>query len=158
MVAMAKRTIKSLTSGIVRPEPLSQRITSNRGVRWTIRLATTTVALAFMLGVVVLPVRDWMVQDSAIAQRAAELEALADANEQLQNEVNDLKTPDGTRNAARDQLGYVMPGEQRISLLPMPELPTDLPDAWPYTLVESIVAVRAVEHRPADGSLQPLAP
>lgn len=158
MVPMPKRTIKSLTSGIVRPEPITQRISAHQGVRWTIRIFSTTVALAIVLGVVVLPVRDWMVQDSAIAQRTEELEALADANEQLQNEVNELKTPDGTRNAARDQLGYVMPGEQRISLLPMDALPTDLPDAWPYTLVESIVAVRTQEHRPTDPALQPLAP
>ncbi|MEY2966689.1 MAG: hypothetical protein RLY50_739, partial [Actinomycetota bacterium] len=67
-------------------------------------------------------------------------------------------TPDGTRNAARDQLGYVMPGEQRVSLLPMPALPADLPDTWPYTLVESIVAVRTVENVPADRALQPLVP
>ena len=158
MVAMSKRTIKSLTSGIVRPEPITQRISAHQGVRWTIRIFSTTVALAILLGVVVLPVRDWVVQDSAIAQRSEELEALADANEQLQNEVNELKTPDGTRNAARDQLGYVMPGEQRISLLPMDALPTDLPDVWPYTLVESIVAVRTQEHRPTDPALQPLAP
>ena len=38
------------------------------------------------------------------------------------------------------------------------DLPTDLPDAWPYTLVESIVAVRTQEHRPTDPALQPLAP
>lgn len=158
MVVMPRRTLKSFTSGIVRPEPLVQRISANTSVRWTIRLATTTVAVAFLLGVVVLPVRDWVVQDSVVAQRTSELEALADANEQLQDEVNTLKTPDGTRNAARDQLGYVMPGEQRISLLPMPALPTDLPDAWPYTLVESIVAVRATQVRPAERALQPLAP
>ena len=158
MVVMPARTIKDLTKGIVRPEPLAQRISSNRGVRWAVGLATTTVGMAILLGVVVLPVSDWVVQNSTIAKRSAELEALADANEQLQNDINGLKTPDGTRNAARDQLGYVMPGEQRISLLPMPALPTDLPDAWPYTLVESIVEVRTVEHSPADRALQPLAP
>jgi cell division protein FtsB len=158
MERMPARAIKNLTKGIVRPEPLAQRISSNRGVRWTVGLATSTVGLAILLGVVVLPVSDWFVQNSAVAKRSAELEALADANEQLQNEINELKTPDGTRNAARDQLGYVMPGEQRVSLLPMPALPADLPDTWPYTLVESIVAVRTVENVPADRALQPLVP
>jgi hypothetical protein len=158
MDAMPARTIRNLTKGIVRPEPLTQRISSHKGVRWAVGLATMTVGLAIVLGVVVLPVRDWFVQNSAIAQRSAELEALADANEQLQNHINELKTPDGTRNAARRQLGYVMPGEQRVALLPMPPLPTDLPDTWPYTLVESIVAVRAVERAPSDRALQPLVP
>ena len=38
--------------------------------------------------------------------------------------------------AAREQLGYVQEGEVRKSILDLPPVPTDLPDGWPYNLVE----------------------
>lgn len=98
------------------------------------------VATAFSL--VVIPVRDFVTQRAKVAEKSAEFEALADANEALQIEINKLSTPDGIRHAAREQLGYVLPGEQRLSLVKMPDLPTELPGVWPYTLVTDIVKVR----------------
>ena len=155
----AKDITRELTKGIVRPDPVAHRLASRPWMRWTVRLAGTSVVLAFALAVVILPVKDYVVQRSAIAEKVSEFEALADANEQLQDEVNHLNTPEGARNAAREQLGYVLPGEQRISLLPMPALPTDLPDVWPYTMVEDIVAVRQTTQATSGNDvLNPLAP
>jgi len=150
--------IHELTRDIVRPDPDSMRLTRNRAVRWAVRITATAVVLAFLLAVVVFPVRDYFIQSSMLSTKTAELAALADANEELQNEVNALNTPEGTRNAARDQLGYVLPGEQRITLLPPVALPTDLPDAWPYTMVTDILTARATEAATRDGALDPLAP
>ena len=101
---------------------------------------------------------DFVTQRSAIAEKNSEFAALADANEQLQTEVNDLQTPEGIRNAARAQLGYVLPGEQRLSLVPMPKLPTDLPPTWPYTLITDILAVRNATSGTPSSPLAPLAP
>lgn len=85
-----------------------------------------------------------------------QFEALADANEQLQIDINRLNTSDGVIAAARSELGYVFPGEQRIQLLAMPALPTTLPTTWPYTLVTDILRVRAANIGSASGGLAPL--
>jgi hypothetical protein len=87
-------------------------------------------------------VKAYFEQRDVFNKKTAEFNALADANEELQNEVNDLSTPEGIRNAARTQLGYVLPGEQKLSFAKTPALPTALPPQWPYSLVTSIVAVR----------------
>ena len=155
---MPRTTLKDLTRDIVRPDPGVHRLSQRREVRWAVRITVFAVVIAFMIAVVVFPVRDYFVQNSTLAQKTSELEALADANEQLQSEVNQLKTAEGTRNAARDQLGYVLPGEQRVTLLPPTALPTDLPDAWPYTLVTDILKVRSSVVAARDGALDPLAP
>jgi hypothetical protein len=104
------------------------------------------------------PVTDFVTQRSALAQKSSEFAALADANEQLQTEVNALQTPEGIRNAARAQLGYVLPGEQRMTLAPMPKLPTDLPSTWPYTLITDILTIRNATTDSPAGPLAPLAP
>ena len=111
-----------------------------------------------MLTFIVIPVRDYRTQSKALAAKTSEFEALADANEQLQEEVNALSTPEGIRNAARTLLGYVLPGEQRLALTKMPSLPTDLPQTWPYTMVSDIVRVRAEVAAASGNALSPLAP
>ena len=104
------------------------------------------------------PVTDFVTQRSALAQKSSEFTSLADANEQLQTEVNALQTPEGIRNAARAQLGYVLPGEQRMSFAPMPKLPTDMPATWPYTLITDILTIRNANTDSPAGPLAPLAP
>ena len=126
---------------------------------WLLRLLGVVVAGSAVVSLFVFPLRDWVTQREALAKKTAEFEKLADANEALQNDVNALSTPEGIRRAAREQLGYVQPGEQRIDLGPMPALPTTLPDAWPYTMVTDIVTVRSNAKAAASGNaLAPLAP
>ena len=126
---------------------------------WILKVLGVVVAGAAVLSLFVFPLRDWVTQREALAKKTAEFEKLADANEGLQNDVNSLSTPEGIRRAAREQLGFVYPGEQRINLGPMPALPTTFPDAWPYSMVTDIVAVRANAASAASGNaLSPLAP
>ena len=47
------------------------------------------------------------------------------ANAQLAAEVNRLQTPDGIKEAARDEIGFVQRGENRVTVLPAPEAPVD---------------------------------
>lgn len=117
-----------------------------------------TIAVAMVISLFVFPIRDYFVQRSALEARNAEFETLADANERLQLEVNKLETPEGIRAAARAQLGYVLPGEQRLSVTKMPELPTELPEIWPYTMVSDIVRIRTEQGQSSDNALSPLAP
>lgn|GEM_PF-2089389 len=136
----------------------TDKISQYPGFRSASRLGLGIVGIAFVLALVVIPTRDYFRQTSALAQKTAEFETLADANEQLQTEVNTLKTTEGIRRTARSQLGYVLPGEQRITLAPMPQLPTDLPAQWPFTLVSDIVSVRTTAQGSAPQALAPLAP
>jgi len=149
---------RDITSSLLRPTPVEQRFARSPLTRWIARLALATVVVAGGTSLFFFPLMDFVTQRSAIAERNSEFAALADANEQLQTEVNALQTPEGIRNAARAQLGYVLPGEQRLSLVPMPKLPTDLPTTWPYTLITDILTVRSATNGTPSSPLAPLAP
>lgn len=154
---IADRT-RDLSRAISRPTPEHSRLTRHRGVQWALRIGGATVAMAAMFSLFVFPVRDYVAQSETLTRKESEIEALADANEQLQNEVNELATPEGIRNAARSELGYVLPGETRIALAAMPDLPTTLPNAWPYTLISDIVSIRAEVVASTKNPLAPLGP
>ena len=133
----------------------ASRVYRNRRLR---RLVGTGVLAGFLMAVFTVPVKDWVIQNNTLNAKKAEFNALADANEALQSEVNVLQTPEGVRAAARDQLGYVLPGETRVRLLPSGALPKQLPDQWPYNLVSGIVAIRQSIARANNAPLAPLAP
>lgn len=154
---LADRT-RDLSRAIARPTPEHSRLFHHKGIQWALRIGGATVAMAALFSLFVFPIRDYVAQSETLQRKESEIEALADANEQLQNEVNDLGTPEGIRNAARSQLGYVLPGETRIALAPMPDLPTTLPNAWPYTLISDIVAIRAQVVATTKDPLAPLGP
>lgn len=124
--------------------PREARLTDRPAVKVALRAGSLVIAVATVLSLFVFPVRAYFEQRSVLQKKTSEFNALADANEQLQNEVNDLSTPEGIRNAARTQLGYVLPGEQKLSFAKTPPLPTTLPDQWPYSMVTSIIAVRSL--------------
>jgi hypothetical protein len=89
-----------------------------------------------------LPVKTMLDQDERIAERTDQLAQLQAVNDDLRREVARLHTDDGIKEAAREQLGFVEEGEVRQSILAFPPVPTDLPDGWPYSLVEGIVNLR----------------
>lgn len=153
-VTRAKERTRDITRSVVRPTPEDAKF-KNVAIKWSIRLVGTAFGIAALLTFIVIPVRDYRSQSKALAAKSSEFEALADANEQLQNEVDALSTPEGIRNAARSLLGYVLPGEQRLALTKMPALPTDLPETWPYTLVSDIVRIRTTAVQESDNSLAP---
>lgn len=157
-VTRAKERTRDLTSSLVRPTPEDARFGRHAATKWAIKIVGASVALAATFSFVVIPLRDYRAQSKALAAKSSEFEALADANEQLQTEVNQLSTPEGIRNAARTLLGYVLPGEQRLALVKMPALPTELPQTWPYTMVSDIVRVRAQVAQASGNALAPLGP
>jgi len=147
-------------NGVVRSPRLTDvsGLRGSRAVRWGLRSVAVLVVASFGFSLVFSPVRDWFSQRSALAAKTAEFEALAEANEQLQKEVDQLSTTEGIRRAARDHLGYVLPGERPVVIGEMPDLPVELPATWPYTLVSSIVAARAADASRGGGGLEPLGP
>ncbi|MEM9516325.1 MAG: septum formation initiator family protein, partial [Actinomycetota bacterium] len=80
--------------------------------------------------------------DDALAERQAQLDELQRVNGQLAAEVDRLRTDDGVREAAREEIGYVEEGEERFSVRPFPLLPRTLPSGWPYNVSAQIIALR----------------
>jgi hypothetical protein len=89
-----------------------------------------------------LPVRTWFEQDHDLRHLDTELAELQSVNAELQRDVDRLNSDGGTREAIREELGYVDGGERRQTALALPDLPTNFPDGWPYRAVEQIIAVR----------------
>lgn len=133
---------RSRLGDFTRPIPIERRISTHR--RSNLLLALVAIGIAVALGAALfgLPVQTYLGQGERITQRQSQLDQLEAVNEDLRREVARLQTDDGVREAAREQLGYVAEGERRESILEFPPVPTDLPDGWPYGLVNDIVAVR----------------
>jgi cell division protein FtsB len=147
---------RSRLSDLSRPIRVDRRISRNRRSNVLLALAALTIAGALAAALFVLPVKTLFNQNEQIAQRTEQLKQLQAVNEDLRSEVARLKTNDGVREAAREQLGFVEPGETRQSILAFPPVPTDLPDGWPYSLVEGIVAIR--RNPPAASATTPATP
>ena len=102
--------------------------------------------------VFILPLGTWFDQDEQLDQRQAELAELERVNGQLSGEVERLRTDDGVREAAREEIGFVEDGDERSTILPLPPVPRTLPDGWPYNVVTQIFEVRTAgpDTPPAD--------
>jgi cell division protein FtsB len=135
---------RSRLGDFTRPIPVDKRISRRP------RLAVLAGAFALVVigtiavALFVLPIGTWRGQDVDLEQRQAQLSELRRVNSELAAETRRLETSDGIREAAREDYGFVEPGEQRSSILPLPPLPTDLPDGWPYSVVTEIADARAV--------------
>ena len=154
----ARSRVADASRSLRRSTPRESRLLQHPVARRILGLSVVVVLAAFVFTMFWMPARDYFSQRTALAQKQAEYDALADSNEQLQVEVNELQTPEGVRRAARDHLGFVMPGEKRLKLLPAAELPVELPAQWPYTLVTGIVTVRQGIAAAGNAPLSPLSP
>jgi cell division protein FtsB len=134
-----------------RPIPVEKRIL--RRPKWAIGfgIGALVVIAAIAAALFVLPVQTWFDQTVTLDQRQAQLDELQRVNGDLASEVEWLKTDDGAREAAREELGVVEIGERRSSFLPLPPLPADLPDGWPYNVATRILAVRQAGSSAVDG-------
>jgi cell division protein FtsB len=125
-----------------------QRIASRRPLprvrtTWLFGLAALVVAGAIAAALFGLPVRTWFDQDNELQALEHELTEMQAVNHDLEGEVDRLQTDDGIREAAREELGHIQSGDKRETMLELPPLPTDLPDGWPYSQVEAVMALRA---------------
>lgn len=100
------------------------------------------IAGALAAALFVLPVQTYFNQNDRIDQRSEQLAQLETVNDDLRAEVERLRTDDGVREAAREELGMVEAGERRQSILDLPDVPTALPAGWPYSVVSGIAQVR----------------
>jgi cell division protein FtsB len=132
-----------------RPIAKDKQLVKGRGKRLAFALVALVIAAALIASMFVLPVKSWRQQRDDLAHKQNELAVLSNANAQLAADVNRLQTPDGIKEAARQEVGYVSIGEQRISVLATPDAPLTLPTGWPYDAIAQIIAVRANPPAPA---------
>jgi len=138
----------------LRRVPRADRIAPRRRSAWLFGLAALVVAGSIGAALFGLPVRTWFEQDDQLQGLEHELSELQTVNNDLQNEVDRLQTDEGMIEAAREELGHVQAGDNRETMMPLPPLPRDLPDGWPYSQVDHILAIReATEAAVASGSV-----
>ena len=140
---------RSRLGDFTRPIPVEKRILRKPKVALFGGLLILLVGGTIAAAVFVLPVQTWFDQDAKIEQRQTQLDELQRVNGELAAEVDRLQTEDGIREAAREEIGFVDAGEQRSTFLPLPPLPSDLPDGWPYNVVTGILAARTAGPAPA---------
>jgi cell division protein FtsB len=133
---------RSRLGDFTRPIPIDKRISRRPRVALFTGLFALGIVAAIAFVVFVLPIGTWRDQDVDIDQRQAQLDELQRVNNELEVETTRLETADGIREAAREDYGYVELGEERATVLPLPPLPTDLPDGWPYNVVTEIIDAR----------------
>jgi cell division protein FtsB len=133
---------QTLFGDLTRPIRPDRQLVRRRRAR--VALAVVTLGVLGVLGayLFVLPVQTYLDQQEQLEAKQAELDVLVDANRQLADEVRRLRTADGAEEAARDELGVVAPGEERVSMVPGDDAPLPLPTGFPYDAVAAIVAVR----------------
>lgn len=133
---------RSRLGDLTRPIAREQRIAPNR--RPAIAFAVVALVVAGAIGAALfgLPVRTWFDQDEELQSLDRELDELNSVNAELQSEVDRLQTDAGVRAAARDELGMIEANENRQTVTGSPALPADLPDGWPYSGAEQIIAIR----------------
>jgi cell division protein FtsB len=133
---------RSRLGDFTRPIPVEKRIFRRPKLALFGGLFVLVVMGTIAAAVFILPLGTWFDQDEQLDQRQAELAELQRVNGQLSGEVERLRTDDGVREAAREEIGFVEDGDQRSTILPLPPVPRTLPDGWPYNVVTQIFAVR----------------
>ena len=140
-----ERRDDTLLGDFTRPIDQSKRLVRGRGKRGVIALVAAVITAALGAALFVLPVKAWLRQQDDIDRKQRELAALEQANAELSDEVNQLNTPAGIEEAAREEIGYVRQGEIRLTVLESPNAPLTMPAGWPYDAVAGIVGVRSAE-------------
>ena len=140
---------RSRLGDFTRPIPIEKRIIRRPKLALFSGLFVLLVIGTIAAAVFVLPMGTWIDQGEQLDQRQAELDELQRVNGQLAGEVERLGTDDGVREAAREEIGFVEEGDQRSTILPLPPVPSDLPDGWPYNVVTQIFAARTAGPAPA---------
>lgn len=140
---------RSRLGDITRPVVRDRRLAKRRRSTALFAVAAIGISGALAAALFVLPVRTYFDQDTQIVQREDQLAEISAVVDDLRSEVARLQTDDGVREAARAELGMVDVGEERQTVLDPAGVPTDLPEGWPYDLVENIVDLRRNPPTPA---------
>ncbi|MBI2705547.1 MAG: septum formation initiator family protein [Actinobacteria bacterium] len=115
----------------VRSAPAVLRFTGRlvRGLVFPV-LAAGVVAAVVLLGM--FPARAYVDQKQAIADAQTRLDNLTAGNKKSEEDLARLSTDAEVERVAREQLRLVKPGEEVYQIMPVPQDPLVVPDAWPF--------------------------
>jgi cell division protein FtsB len=99
-----------------------------------------TVLLVGVLFVGVFPTRTYLSQRAATQRSAAELRDIRDQRAAIERQRAKLRTDEEIERQARENLGYVKPGEEAYNILPTRTKSLGLPDGWPFVGLEQAIA------------------
>lgn len=141
----ANKSKLTAVSDFTRPTPRSERIVPKVLGRIALFVGFAVVVFSFGNSFFVLPLTSWFGQRTEIDSRQDELDTIKKATDELQAEVDRLRTPEGVQDAAREELGFIVAGEARQQIVGNATAPIDLPAGWPYDLVTQIISVKVTE-------------
>ena len=137
--------VKAAIADRTRPTPRADRPLPRLLGRTALGIGLLVVLASFVNSFLLAPGRTWFGQRDEISTRQSELETIQRANDELQKDIDRLQTPAGIEDAAREELGFVMAGEERQTIVGDAQAPLALPQGWPYDIVTQIVGVREAE-------------
>lgn len=130
------------------PEPVDPATLARNRRRRLLLGAVVSFAIMFV-GVVVLPTRAWFGQQRDIAAAQAELRQVRRDNDKLERQVASLSDDSAIERQARRDLGLVRPGEESYTVTALPTPVVNLPDVWPFNLLQEPLA-EAAQRTPAE--------
>jgi cell division protein FtsB len=137
--------LRSLDEPLSKTEAAKARRAEQRRRRRRRLIALNAGGLAvlsvFAFVAYVFPTRTLLAHRDAVNQRERELSALQADNARLAERIAQLQDPEEIERIAREDYGYVRPGEQAFVVLPGP--PPELPATWPYPMLAKLL-----EHQP----------
>ena len=90
----------------------------------------TGVVVALAVGV--FPTRAFLDQRDQLSDAERRLAVLREQNEAMDQQLEELSTPEEVERLAREEYNLVRPGEEAYSVLPAPLPALELPDVWPF--------------------------
>lgn len=90
----------------------------------TLRVVLASFALVAGMFVFVFPTRTWWSQRQQVNSARSQLELLHQQNDALTRQAKELRSDAEIKRRAREDFGYVMPGERSYTAIPAPPTTT----------------------------------
>jgi cell division protein FtsB len=106
------------------------------------RLVGCGIGLALFIALLfgaVFPTRTYLAQRASSHRAEAELRQVQSEAASAAAAKAKLQSPAEVERRAREELGYVKPGEEAYNVLPTASAPVGLPQGWPFVGVEDVL-------------------
>ncbi len=117
----------------------------NRRVR--LALIGLVVVGSIVVASLILPTSTWFGQRAALNQASAQLRQLDSSNAKLARKINEMSGNSSIERQAREQLGFVYPGEESYIVPDSPPPVVNLPPVWPFNLLQDPISRAAARQR-----------
>jgi cell division protein FtsB len=115
-----------------------KRRVSRYRTRLLVGLAITAVVVPVLL-LGLYPTRPYLAQRTATHEAETKLADLRNKNADLAKEVDELSRPEEIEKRAREDHGFIRPGEESFAVPPPAPPPVELPEVWPFTGADQIL-------------------